>query len=664
MSTEIYVCLDLGNDTLKISFAYQHNGGETYGKLMQPDLINQVALPAAAVYDEDTCKWKYAEQLDEVRKQQFSTVVKIKSLLSLISKRDDQKVEDRNRDYYYNKHYFPKFSFPVRRRMREDFQYMVDQKLVFEAPGYTPRRMCEDFFVHIKQKIKERIAALSVQTGVRFGELRHIAIVHPPKQGADYAGELSALIRSAFGVTPEKVLTSTQALGLLAFYKGYLNSRDHLLLFDMGDETVSVTKVWLNEEAGVNTNDPNARIGILIDSEAGHSLPLEIGGGNIDESIAAYLEKCIHDRETVGSPSADMQGHIFENGLCSQQYLLMKDIKKAKMLMPMAGRGMFTQGVPISVHRETLVQRMLSEEEFFDCVGVERGRGVAVDVMQYILAEMKRPGNRDVTKILFAGGLIETHGLQEFIQKRLRQLYPSVSLLTFHNNVENNVPHEIQMHEASTYAASVGGAVVAMKNYSVDAVLSYSYGTWLYHGNHRKHLKLFANRGALLKNDKNYFSMEAVIYVGRDELTCIEGDEMFSTVINTKEINQKRYSNQLTYEEDWLIVGDEGDPERRSAEDVIDLKVVAGGKKTEIRFYHKNRRVALSSNSEVEICFAEGFVINKNGYATAFFDNIKNKNSRYSVCVRSMENNRQEWVSASEIEFRLCMNTITVATNT
>ena len=34
MATEIYVCLDLGNDTLKISFAYETRTGERYGKLM------------------------------------------------------------------------------------------------------------------------------------------------------------------------------------------------------------------------------------------------------------------------------------------------------------------------------------------------------------------------------------------------------------------------------------------------------------------------------------------------------------------------------------------------------------------------------------------------------------------------------------------------------
>ena len=64
MTTEIYVCLDLGNDTLKISFAYETEKYEAYGKLNVPDLLNQVAYPAAAFYDTETPKWLFAEELE------------------------------------------------------------------------------------------------------------------------------------------------------------------------------------------------------------------------------------------------------------------------------------------------------------------------------------------------------------------------------------------------------------------------------------------------------------------------------------------------------------------------------------------------------------------------------------------------------------------------
>ena len=138
MTTEIYICLDLGSDTLKISYAYHDGNQEICGKLMRPDLVNQVALPAVAFYEPNTKTWRFAEELEAGGESNFSTVVKMKSLLSLIAQNEDKTIEQRNCSYYREQFYFPQFSFPIRRKNNADFQYLVDQKLVFEAPGTTP----------------------------------------------------------------------------------------------------------------------------------------------------------------------------------------------------------------------------------------------------------------------------------------------------------------------------------------------------------------------------------------------------------------------------------------------------------------------------------------------------------------------------------------------
>ena len=65
-----------------------------------------------------------------------------------------------------------------------------------------------------------------------------------------------------------------------------------------------------------------------------------------------------------------------------------------------------------------------------------------------------------------------------------------------------------------------------MKKYSIDPVMCYSYGTWLYHGNNRKHLTIFANRGAVLDKEQNEFAIEAVMELTRDECRSLSGDEM------------------------------------------------------------------------------------------------------------------------------------------
>lgn len=718
MATEIYVCLDLGNDTLKISYAYENAAGESYGKLMVDDLVNHVAIPAVAYYDEDEKAWLFADELEHTAGKPFHTVVKIKSILTTFVKPVEEYGAKENLEYYTGDNLFPKFCFPERSKHEPLFASLVEKRLVFKAPGYTPKAVCEAFFAHVKKIVEERVRALSADIGVEFNPIGSIAIVYPPKQGKQYVEELCRLVETAFGERPSHVLISTQALGLLAFHEKMLTQDDRALVFDMGDETVSVSKIWLNDNEAVSA-------GILIDSREAHSKPAEIGGSDIDEKIAAFIDRAIYDRESIGYPSSGEYGHIYENGLFVNQYLMMKDIKKSKTAMPLAGTGMFKDGVPITVHREVLLQRLLNEKDFFDCVGTSEDRGVAKMLMRYILDELKLPVNRDITKIIFAGGMIETHGLLEYIKKQLHRDYPQIRVYKFEQNtwgtetkitvqrqstpapaakaeekpakrsrrskksaaleaekapvvtempapeeqapaaeaVEIVNPYDIQFYEASAYASSLGGAVVAMKNYSVDNVLSYSYGTWLYHsGSDKKHLKLFAERGSLLREKETRFSMAASLMLDRKPQECIEGDELFSTIINTKEIIARRYSDTLTYEEGFLIVGNDGDENRRLCEDVIDLRIIGGGKGTEIHFYYKEQRVSLYTKSgEVSLNFEEGFVVDQDGRAVPFFSNMRAYNNA-PIVAKNLRTGAIYNINSKDVEFRLQIKELTVTT--
>ena len=230
-------------------------------------------------------------------------------------------------------------------------------------------------------------------------------------------------------------------------------------------------------------------------------------------------------------------------------------------------------------------------------------------------------------------------------------------------SVEVVNPYDIQFYEASAYSSSLGGAIVAMRNYSIDNVLSYSYGTWLYHpGSDKKHLKLFAERGSLLKEKENRFAMAASFMVDRKPQERIDGDELFSTIISTKEINAHRYSERLTYEDDFLIVGDDGDEDRKLAEDIIDLKIIGGGKGTEINFYYKGERVALSTKSgEVQINFEEGFVVDQNGHAVPFFSNMRAYNNE-KIVARNTHTGAIYNINSKDVEFRLQISDLIVTT--
>ena len=200
--------------------------------------------------------------------------------------------------------------------------------------------------------------------------------------GKVYVSELVRLAKKAFGAAPAKVLSSTKALSMYAFQRGMLAPGESLLVFDMGEEDISVVKASLLE---------NGRL--VVDGADGHNEPCDIGGNDVDDAVAEYIEGCIRRRETVGTPSFGTEGHINERGLHSKQYLFLKDIKKAKMILsvPLREGSVFEKGVPVAVARDLYIQRKLTREEFCACIGVAGNRGVARRIADYIIEEVSRP---------------------------------------------------------------------------------------------------------------------------------------------------------------------------------------------------------------------------------------------------------------------------------
>ena len=85
------------------------------------------------------------------------------------------------------------------------------------------------------------------------------------------------------------------------------------------------------------------------------------------------------NRETLGTPHPGEEGHITEFALDSKQYLLVKEIKKAKMILsrPIGDTKFFENGVPVSLYREVHIQRLLTRAQFSDCIGITNESGVA-----------------------------------------------------------------------------------------------------------------------------------------------------------------------------------------------------------------------------------------------------------------------------------------------
>lgn len=360
--------IDLGSDSLKIAFAYSGSkfkfkkGSFRYGKFESDSENIRVALPALAYYDDDKGAWIFGDEVEKKSASSFVKVIKLKSLLSLLIPGGDLDANISNKALYEKGNHFPKFFFPTRRGMDENFQTAVDEGRTFTVEGYTPKKLLEEFFKKYVYKIvKENVELLAVahEIDVSMSDLR-TTVVHPPKVGDAYVAELRRLVGVAFGREPYKALSTVKALALYAFRREMIKAGEEALLFDMGEEDISVAKAFMNGSQ------------VLIEGAEGHNDPLPLGGVDVDDAIAQYIENSISHRVTLGRLLPAEQDPGPEKPIVGKQYLFMKNVKKAKIVLsrPDDEESAFHDGVPIGLHCELYIQRLLTRPQFDACIGI------------------------------------------------------------------------------------------------------------------------------------------------------------------------------------------------------------------------------------------------------------------------------------------------------
>ena len=563
--------VDLGGDTLKLSYAFDKANSVVYGKIEKKESVRHVAVPAVAYYDK-ACGWIFGNDVEKGKEKPFINVVKIKSLLSLLypATEDGKPHKGRgqeaypNEKYYYECDKFPKFLFPTRQRGLFDFFAVADSERAFTAKGYTPQKVCRMFFSYAREIVFKSIAGLEKKVKKHFDEVR-LSLVYPAGVGKKYVDELTMLVKTAFGRAPSKVMNSGRALSMFAQERGAVRSDDEILIFDMGEDTLSVQKCFINDDGNV-----------VVEPAADHSPPIGIGGNDVDFSIAEYIEKSIERRETVGSPPFGEDGHIYEEGLQTKQYLFLKEIKKAKLLLTVPSlEDVFKGGVPVSLHRDLYLQLRLTKRDLMDSIGITSDSGIAKRILDYVIGELGLAVNGEVKKIFLTGGLVETCGLRKYIKAGVEKIYPQVAVRSFEDHMDNGDPLIIQTYEDSVYAPSVGAAIVALKNLDVSAGLTYSYGTWM-SVNGTKILVVLAGRGHIF--DEN----------GSEKLYAkcnLQGtlkEEFFSVRLSRETIRKRKYEGELSYltaaGETYLCIGEPSTAQRKKVEKRFQLRNISGTK--------------------------------------------------------------------------------------
>ncbi len=368
-AVRLNIGIDLGSDSLKIAFAYSggrfhhKNSSFQYGKFESESDNIRVAMPALAYYDDQKGVWIFGDDVEKKSASSFVKVVKLKSLLSLLIPKSEDAVTTSNKELYEKGHHFPKFFFPTRRGMDEKFQDAIDEGRTFEVTNYTPKKVLEEFFkTFVLNVVKTNVKKLAElhNVDVSMNDIR-TTVVHPPMVGDVYVNELCRLVKHAFGQQPYKALSSVKALALYAFRRHMIGEGEEALIFDMGEENISVAKAFMNGKQ------------VLIEGAEGHNDPLAIGGVDVDDAIASYVETSISHRVTLGqfTPEGEEEKPP-ERPIVGKQYLFMKNIKKAKVVLsrPDYEDSTFHEGVPIGLHCELYIQRFLTRTEFDTCLGI------------------------------------------------------------------------------------------------------------------------------------------------------------------------------------------------------------------------------------------------------------------------------------------------------
>ncbi|MGN1373300.1 MAG: hypothetical protein ACI4VK_04560 [Candidatus Coproplasma sp.] len=614
MSNILCVGIDLGCDTLKLSYAYSEDNKPQYGKLEENTGIKQVAIPAVAYYD-SAKGWLFGNQVEMGEEKSFLNIVKIKSLLSLLYPKEGcewGKEVYPNQDYYFKKCYFPKFYFPTTNRTLENFKFLIDTDRAFTVAKCTPSHVCELFFKYVKSIVDKSLAKLYSRKKKQFDEVR-FSVVFPMHAGKMYEDELNRLVGKTFGIKPVKSMDSARALSMFAMERGAVEGDEGILLFDMGEETISVVKCFLNGDKKV-----------VVEAAVDHSFPVKVGGNDIDFNIANYIEETIRDRETVGSPSVGKIGHIHEEGLQTKQYLFLKEIKKAKMMLSISGLdSLFKDGVPLSIHRDLYIQRTLTSDDLQQCVGTSTNDKVAEKVLKYIVEECKRTVNDDVTKIFLSGGMTETFGLVDYIKVQIDKKFSSrknkFKVFTFDDFKDDGDSLVIQSYEDSVYAASVGAAMVALHDSDVSAGLTYSYGTFIESGGKRC-LEIFADRGTAYDDKK-----EVIFSTDKLSLRGTIPEEFFCVRISQSSINNRKCEGEDGIEyivskgKTYLVIGRPDTKERKTIEKRFQLTAMSD-KNAKIECYYQGK---LFEKFEPQPDMQEGILLKPgNSSAQPFIKNV------------------------------------------
>ncbi len=578
MPIKTVVSIDLGNDTTKIAFSYREKNGfrfKTYiGKIVELNKVIRKNFSSIARYEEETKTWVYANDVNNGFNSTSSTIVKIKELMSLLSKPSgmSDSVFLNNKDYFYNKKVFPKYYFPETTD-RESLNKLEKSKDTFTA-NLTPREVCVNYFRYLSLMIKQQLdSSFDIE----------LCVVYPISSGKTYRSELIRIIEEAFNKKVDYKIDSTRAICAIAYHTNLIDKDDKVLVFEIGDQNISVLKA--------SVNDKDGKVAIYVEGKEGHKDPERIGGNDIDRAISDSLKNVVSKRVLFGTDSSNN-----EEISVGKQYILSENIKMTKKLISSQGAGF---EAPINIPSEVNISHIYSSEQLAEAIGITGNKGVAKKLLNYIESELKYIGNKDVTKVIIAGGGIETYGLFDYFKKKIekgKDRYIKVHMIDI--DTDDSSYLNITKKDDSTYAAAMGASLAFTEKYDIETVFSLTYGTEVTHTQRNYqtisryvYYEIFIEKGTSITTGQRINGMYRFYLGGNKNASgvfspqtriayCNSALPIYSMNVTQSEINSRKHSGIISYDvpnadrKTVIKITDKSTYEK--LKNLYDLKLIAG----------------------------------------------------------------------------------------
>ena len=568
MATDLALTIDFGNNSTKISYAYKNNGETYFGKIVNGNSCLFYNFYSIARYKDK--KWQFAYDVKKDIFSRSSTIVKIKRLMSLLIKpKDDKtgKIFESNKDYFYNKKLFPKYYFPNPEIKQEDFSKLVNEH-TFEA-DITPNELCAEYFKFVAGVVKKEIAELEFKSGLKFNIT--LGIVYPLYSGKTYSEQLKNYIVEAFGKNLKCItMESTKGICSMAYYLGLIEKDEKVLVFEIGDERISVVKVAVEIKNQVPL--------IKIDGRTGHSDPEDKGGNDIDDALGNDVMRAVANRSQMGSNASSD-----EKMSNDKSFMFADNIQKTKMVI--SSKEQISK-VPLYIPLDVQVTKPYDGNDIKRIIGINNNSGIYNDIKNYIYKELEKEINKDVTKIIISGGGIETFGLFDALKKDIESKHSKVKVRMIeidktdkkkYNGKDNNF---IRVIDDATFAASTGAAIAIINDYNIYTVFTLSYGMPIIYislANRPLLLTMYASKGQSIKDGEAHKGFWR-FYLGNDKnqefvINNRTSDSIVSINISSEEIRNHRDAVNTGYDKLLNLTG----KDLKNSKNYYGLKPETGG---------------------------------------------------------------------------------------